>query len=258
MRHLRRLGQGLVAVVALALLAGCGPGADGDTRPTLVVAAAADLRAAFDASRATLEEASGADITFVFGSSGQLQRQVAAGAEYDVFLSADIAYVESLAADGAVDPGTVAVYAVGRLALAWRRDLPPLEGIGDLLRGDIDRIAIANPDHAPYGRAAREALIAAGIWEDVRPRLAFGENVQQTTDYVESGDVDAALVAYALVIDTRTPHFLVEASLHEPIRQGAAIVTRSRSPEAARRFIDFLLGAQGQQLLRSYGFEAAP
>ncbi|GAB4321455.1 MAG: molybdate ABC transporter substrate-binding protein [Dehalococcoidia bacterium] len=257
MLRLRSLARGAALLTAAVAVAACGSSADSGTRPTLVVAAAADLRTVFEASKQTLEEASGANITFVFGSSGQLQRQVEAGAQYDVFLSADMAYVESLAAEGAVHPDSVAVYAVGRLALAWRRDLPPLEGVEDLLRGDVNRVALANPDHAPYGRAGREVLIATGLWDQIRPKLILGENVRQATDYVETGNVDAALVTYALVIDTRTPFLLVEPSLHAPIRQGAAIVTRGKSQEAARRFLDFILGAEGQRLLRAAGFEEA-
>lgn len=246
-------------LLALALVvAGCGSGSGSDQRPALVVAAASDLRSVFESARPTLEEASGATITFVFGSSGQLQRQVQAGAEYDIFFSADLAYVEALASDGAVIPDSVAVYAVGRLALAWRTGIPPLDGLGDLVRDDIGRVAIANPDHAPYGRAARQALEQSGLWDELQRKLVLGENVQQTTDYVESGNADAGLVAYPLVIGTEIPHVLVDAALHAPIRQGVAIVARGKSPVAARRLVDFILGPEGQQLLRAHGFEGPP
>lgn len=242
----------------VAAVAGCDSSSANDERPTLTVAAAADLRTALEASQATLEEASGARIVFVFGSSGQLQRQIQAGAAYDVFLSADVGYIEELAAAGDVLKESVAVYAVGRLALAWRRDLPPLEGPGDLARADIERVTIANPDHAPYGRAAREAMLATGVWDATAGKLVLGENVRQATDYVETGNVDAGLVAHALVVDTTTPHLLVDAALHAPILQGAALVARGPSLEAGQRLLDFLMGARGQTLLRTYGFEAPP
>ena len=244
----------LLSVAAgLLLLAACGD--DDEGRPDLIVAAASDLYTALTEEQATFEEATGARITFVFGSSGQMRHQIAAGADYDVFLSADITFVEALAEDGDVLADTVTTYATGRIALAWREGIPPLAGVEDLTREDIARITIANPGHAPYGRAAEEALASAGVLQIVRPRMILGENVRQTTEYIRTGNADAGIVALPLVIHGSVRYIVIDASAHEPLIQGAAVVARTDAEAAARRFLDFLAGDDGQAILAGYGFD---
>ncbi len=248
---MKRLGALFAtAISAAVLLTGCG--GDGDGRPAITVAAASDLRDALAGLKPRLESASGSHITFVFGSSGQLKQQVLAGAKYDLFLSADQAYVGELERAGRVTRS--AGYAHGRLALTWREGLAPMDGPEDLTRTDVRRIAIANPDHAPYGRAAQDALAAAGLEPAVAGRLVLAENVRQALDYVEGGNADAGLVALALVIGGARPYKLVDASLHRPIVQAGGVV-RGGHEEEAGAILDFLISVDGQAALREYGFE---
>lgn len=224
----------------------------------ITVAAAADLRRALATLQPELERACATRLTLVFGSSGQLKEQVLAGADYHLFLSADVGYVDELVRAGRLEAEGAGPYAVGRLALAWRRDLPPLSGITDLTRSDITHIAIANPGHAPYGRAAQQALTAAGLWERLQPRLVLGENIRQATDYVQGGNADAGLVALALVIDTDTPYVLVPTSLHQPIVQAGGVVRGSGREGVARCLLAALRAPAGQEALKRFGFEPVP
>lgn len=222
------------------------------------IGAASDLRRALVALQPAIERACNTRVTFVFGSSGQLKEQILAGADYHLFLSADTDYVAELDRAGRVVPNGSASYAVGRIVLAWRKDLPPLGGVSDLARSDIRRIAIANPAHAPYGRAAEQAMTAAGVWQGVQSRLVLGENIRQATDYVQQGNADAGIVALALVIDTDTPYTLIDASLHKPIIQGAGVVKGTGGERTARCALQQILAPDGQEALQRFGFEPVP
>jgi molybdate transport system substrate-binding protein len=222
---------------------------------SIKVAAAADLRSLLSAIRDELEAACNTGITFVFGSSGQLRTQIKAGADFALYLSADEAFPRELADAGLVVPNGLASYGVGRLAVAWRKGLAPIERLEDVARDDIRRLAIANPSHAPYGRAAKEALERAGVYGAVERRLVYGENVRQTTDYVEKGDADVGIVALALVINTETPYRLIDASLHTPIAQGGAVIRGTGGELTGRCVLQYLLDDEGQAALRQYGFE---
>jgi molybdate transport system substrate-binding protein len=252
----------LVWLLALEwALVACGGRADAPAAgpaQAVTVAAAADLRRALTAMQPELERACAARLTFVYGSSGQLKEQILAGAGYHLFLSADVDYVQELVRAGRLEAEGAGPYAVGRLALAWRRGLPPLQGVEDLARADVTHIAIANPAHAPYGRAAQQALTAAGLWERLQPRLVLGENIRQATDYVQGGNADAGLVALALVIDTETPYVLVPASLHRPIVQAGGVLRGSGREETARCLLAALRAPAGQEALARFGFEPVP
>lgn len=219
------------------------------------VAAAADLRSLMGEIGDELEAACNTRITFVFGSSGQLRAQIRAGADFALFLSADEAFPRELAEAGLVVPNGLASYGVGRVAVAWRTGIPPVERIQDVVRDDIRRFAIANPAHAPYGRAAKEALESAGVYSAIERRLVFGENIRQTTDYVEKGDADAGIVALALVINTTTPYTLIDAALHNPISQGGAVIKGTGGELTGRCVLQYLLDDAGQGALRRFGFE---
>jgi molybdate transport system substrate-binding protein len=222
---------------------------------SIKVAAAADLRSVLSAIRDELEAACNTGITFVFGSSGQLRTQIIAGANFALYLSADEAFTRELADAGLVVPNGLASYGVGRIAVAWRKGLAPVERLEDVARDDIRRLAIANPSHAPYGRAAKEALERAGVYGAVERRLVYGENVRQATDYVEKGDADAGIVALALVINTETPYWLIDASLHTPIAQGGAVIRGTGGELTGRCVLQYLLDDQGRAALKRFGFE---
>lgn len=242
------------ALAAFTLLTVVACGDDGE--PRVQVAAAADLRSAFEAMQPDLEQACACRITFIFGSSGLLREQVAAGANFAVYFSADEAFVQSLVDIDAVLPDTVARYAVGRIVLSWRDGIEPVRTVEELTREDIQRVAIANPAHAPYGQAAQAAMEQVGVWDAVLPRIVYGENIRQATDYVESGDADAGIVALPLVINTDTPYEVIPDVQHPPILQGAAVVRGVNEP-AGRAILDYVTSEAGQARLREFGFEPA-
>lgn len=235
----------------LAVLPACG-----GAKRKVTIAAAADLRDALQTLKPRLEAVAGSRISIVFGSSGLLKEQIQGGARYDLYLSADAGFVRELQAAGRTLE--TAVYAVGRLALAWREGLEPLSAIDDLARPGIERIAIAQPSHAPYGRAAKEALTSSGLWEELLDRIAYAENVRQATDYVAGGNADAGLVALALVIKASPAHITVPAVLHQPIVQAGAVIEGTAVESQSRDILAFLLGPEAQAALAGYGFEEAP
>ncbi len=243
----------LLGATALAAAA-CG-GAGGE--PRLTVAAAADLRFAFEEVAPAFEETCACDVALVFGSSGGFATQIKEGLPADVFASADEAYLEQLDAAGLLLPDTKRAYALGRIVLAVPAgsDLEP-QGLADLRDPRVRRIAIANPEHAPYGRAARQALESAGLWDEAEPKLVLGENASQATQFVETGNAQAGILPLSLAIQNERLKFVeIDETLYEPLRQAAAVLKRSEHPELARAFIEFVVGPEGRQVMQKYGFE---
>jgi molybdate transport system substrate-binding protein len=214
----------------------------------VLVAAASDLQPLSSSISDSFQRISGSSIAFTFGSSGMLAQQIRQGAPYHVFLSANERFVGDLARAGAVDPASVRVYAIGRLAV-WSRD-GKTRSLQDAAAPRIRHVAIANPAHAPYGQAAVEALKKAGLYDRVRDRLVMAENVRQALQFVESGNAEAGIIAWSLVIGRGG--VLVPQELHSPIRQSAA-ATKGASA-AARRFLEFLGSEKGLALLEAGGF----
>jgi len=246
-----------LALLLVGLLPACRrTGSDGPQRPaTLTVSAASDLTFAFQEIGRRFEEETGIPVRFNFGSSGQLAQQIEQGAPVDLFASANVAYIEELERQGLILPDTKQVYAQGRIILWTRTDSPlQITGIEDLARPEVERIAIANPDHAPYGVAARQALQAAGLWEVIQPKLVLGENVRQTLQYAETGNVDVAIVARSLGVEGEGRWVLIPEEMHRPIDQAMAVVRGTPHEEEARRFAAFVSGPQGRPILRRYGF----
>lgn len=231
-------------------------GSGGPERPLLVLAASG-LVLAMDALVEAFEARSGVEVTPVYGSSGNLAAQIGAGAPADLFFAADDVFVDRLIEQGLVDPTSRTVYALGRLVLVVPEGRPLPAGVGSLADRRYAVVAIANPDHAPYGRAAREALASAGVLPRVEPRLVYGDNVQHTLQFVRTGNADAGLVALALLPpDARGPHVMVEHGLHEPIRQVAGMVRATARPDEARAFLSFVGSAEGRAILSRFGFDA--
>jgi molybdate transport system substrate-binding protein len=219
------------------------------------VAAAADLQYAFTEIAALSEKRTGQPVTLVFGSTGQLAQQIENGAPFDLFAAANIAFVEDLRAKGLVFDDSVALYGEGRIVLAVNRGAGVSAAApDDLLNPVIQRIAIANPEHAPYGVAAKEALISAGVWEAVEPKLVYGENVRQALQFVQTGDAQAGIVALSVANVPEITWTLIDADLHNPLRQALAVVTTSSQPEAARAFAAFINGPEGRPIMQRYGF----
>lgn len=226
----------------------------------LSVAAASDLRFALEEIARLFEAQHGTKTRLTFGSSGQLAAQIEQGAPFDLFFSADEGFVHALARRGVVRPESVQLYAIGRIVL-WVRTASPLavaDGMTVLTDERIRFVAIANPTHAPYGRAAVQALQTAGLYERVRPKLVLGENISQTLQFIQSGNADIGIVALSLAVAPAVHpagrSWLIPAYLHRPIRQAAGVVAASRQSAQARVFLSFLNGPAGRRVMRQFGF----
>jgi molybdate transport system substrate-binding protein len=222
--------------------------------PALTVSAAANLQAAFTEIGAAFEQQTGTRVQFNFAATGSLGQQIAQGAPVDLFASADRATVDDLAARGFIVPETVRVYARGQIVLYSRADGPALQALGDLTRPEIKRVAIANPETAPYGRAAQEAMQNAGVWTTVQPKLVIAENIQQTQQFADTGNVDVAIVARSLTIAAKGQVTAIAPALYQPIDQSLGVVKGAKNDRDARAFAAFVLGAQGRAILEKYGY----
>lgn len=225
------------------------------------MAAAADLKFALEEVAAAYRKAHpDVAISVTYGSSGNFFAQIQNGAPFDVFLSADVDYARRLAQDG-LTIGPPFPYATGRLALCVPASSTlPIEtdGLKALIAPSVRKIAIANPRHAPYGRAAEEAMKRAGILDAVRERLVLGENVAQAAQFVQSGAADAGLVALSLALSpamsSATRCQALSPDAHAPLVQGGVILRGARDPDAARTLRDFLLEPEGRAILARFGF----
>ena len=240
-------------VIILLLVTGCDRHAQ--TANELQVAAAADLIPAFEEIGKEFESTHKTKVLFSFGSTGLLSRQIENGAPMDVFAAASIDFINQLEQKDLIVPDTKAIYARGRITL-WvpKSSSLKIEKVTDLTRSEVKRIAIANPDHAPYGKAAQEALQKAGVWEQVKPRLVYGDNIRQTLQFAETGNVDVAIVALSLSKQSDGQWTLIPQELHNPIDQGLAVIKGTKNESAAREFASFVTGPQGQGVLAKYGF----
>ncbi|MHB9114879.1 MAG: molybdate ABC transporter substrate-binding protein [Thermoleophilia bacterium] len=256
------VGVAVLGVGLVLLVIGCGsggdPAADGATGSgvSITVSAASDLALALDELGPLFTKETGVRVVVNLGSSGQLAQQIEQGAPVEVFFSANRGYVDELADKGLVQPGDTALYGVGRVTLWTRADRPlRIETVEDLTDPAVKRIAIANPDHAPYGRAAREALESAGLWDELQPKIVLAENVLQALQFADSGNADVAFVARSLSVQGEGRWALVPAELHKPIEQTLAVIASAPQAEWGRRFAEFVNGPEGRPVLDRYGFE---
>jgi len=229
----------------------------------LTVAAAADLTFAFPEVAARFQKETGNSVNVSFGSSGNFFAQIQNGAPYDLFFSADTGYPQRLQSLGFTQPGTLYKYATGKLVL-WAPSGSHLDvsrGLPVLLDPRVRKIAIANPEHAPYGRAAVAALRHARIYEKVRGKLVLGENISQAAQFVASGDADIGLLARSLTLaptmNGKGKSFEIPPSDYPPIDQAAVILKSSQKKELAQQFLDFMRKPETQALMRRYGFALA-
>jgi len=244
------------AVLGCLLALGAALAAPEATAPsTLTVFAAADLAFAFRELAPKFEQTAGARVTLVLGSTGNLAKQIEHGAPADVFFAADQTFVDDLLAKGALIAETRALYAQGRIVLATARAAgPTLTGLPQLLEARVRRVAIANPAHAPYGRAAEQALRAAGLWDAVKPKLVYGENIRHALQFVESGAADAGIVALSVANVPAIDHVPIDPALHGRLDQAVAVVRRSARPGLGLAFIQFVNGPEGRPVMKKYGF----
>jgi len=250
-----------VLIFVAFLLTGLDGGQVAIAQPAPTVAAAADLRPALTRIAAAFTRDTGKDVSLVFGSSGNFHQQLQQGAPFEMFLSADEGYVLDLASAGRTD-GRGDLYAIGRLAIVAPRGSPlsvdaKLEGLRKALgRGAITRFAIANPEHAPYGKRAEEALRHAGLWPRLQPRLILGENVAQALQFAIAGGAQGGIVAYSLALDPalkRKVRFaVIPASWHQPLRQ-RMVLMKGAGP-VARQFYAYLRQPKARAVLAQSGF----
>jgi molybdate transport system substrate-binding protein len=252
-------------VLALPAVGGCSrkepPGGGAGTGPRqgepLHVAGAADLALAFKDVGDAFENASGKKVDFSFGSTGLLAKQIEQGAPFDVFAAANISFVDDVVKSDSCFGDTKSLYAKGRIVL-WSKDEAALpKDVSELREPKYAKVAIANPEHAPYGRAAQQAMTKAGVWPSVQPRTVYGENVQQTLMFAQSGNADVAIVALSLAVSSPGHYVPIDANLHDPLDQ-AMIACKGGSKGArvneAKAFIDFVNSEAGRAIMRKYGF----
>jgi molybdate transport system substrate-binding protein len=226
----------------------------------LRIAAASDLQAVLPALTARFERDTRHAVDVSFGSSGNFFAQLQNGAPFDLFFSADVDYPKRLESSGLTVPGTLVQYASGRIVLWTRSDthLDLARGLAVLAEPGVHRIAIANPEHAPYGRAAVAALRHDGLYDRVRAKFVLGENISQAAQFAQSGNADAGLIALSLAL---TPamrnsgrYVEVPASYHPPIAQAAVVLRSTRQPDIARQFLAFLQRPESRRALQEAGF----
>ncbi len=226
----------------------------------LRVAAAADLTFAFKDVAAKFQAQNGATVTLSFGSSGNFFSQIQNGAPFDLFFSADLSYAKKLEETGLAEPGTLFEYATGKIVL-WvpsgsRLDLS--KGLAVLTDPSIHKIAIANPEHAPYGRAAKAALEHEGIYDQVKNKIVLGENISQTAQFVQSGNADIGIIALSLAraptLKDKGRYFDIPAQDYPAIEQAVVVLKSSKKKELANKFVAFLRQPESNRIMQSYGF----
>ncbi len=217
---------------------------------SLTIAAAADLASLEPELVQQFEKTNPIHLRFVNEASAVLSQQIENGAPYDVFLSANAQYVDHLSSFGKIRPDSVRAYAQGCVGMLWKGG--KRHPISDLAQSWVRSVALPNPTLAPYGVAAQQALEHAGIWAQVEPKVVYGENVRQALQLFESGNADAVLTSASLLTG-RKPD-LIPADWHRPIIQKAGIVEATSNLGAARQFLAFLTGKQGQAVFAKFGF----
>lgn len=234
-----------------ALVFGC---RDKPAEP-LRVAAAADLAHAFEELTPAFNAEHPVDLKLTSGSSGLLAKQVEQGAPFDLFLAANTGYVEQAVKAGACDGATVQRYARGRLVIWVAGSDGGQLTLSSLTDERFRHIAIANPEHAPYGKAAREALSKASVWDRIGYRVVYAENVQQTQQLALSGNAEVAIVGLSLALGSRTGSWsMIDESLYTPLDQALVVCKHGTNAASARQFADFLKAPAGRTILRKYGF----
>jgi molybdate transport system substrate-binding protein len=229
----------------------------------IAVAAAADLSVALPEIASAYEKTSGVVVKLSFAASGALTQQIQNGAPFDVFFSADMDYPKQLIAAGKADGASLYRYAVGQLVLWTPADSPldlDREGMNALLEPSVKKIAIANPQHAPYGRAAVAALKHYGLYEKVSDRLVLGENIAQAAQFVESGNAQVGFVALAHAsapaMQGKGKYWKIPADAYPPLDQGAVIISNSAHMQDATAFLAYMKSPEALAVLRHYGFTA--
>jgi molybdate transport system substrate-binding protein len=258
MRLRKPLTLGLASLIGLTSLVGVascgGDSANSDEVEEIVVAAASDLRPAFDELGALFAQQTGVNVTFVYGSSGQLREQIINGAPFDVYASANSSFVDDVLEAGRGQPESRRSFAFGYLAL-WTNgttDIP--SSLEDIQQSEYRRIVIANPEHAPYGQAARDVLESLGLWDELEGRLVLADNIGDAFRIVKTGNADIGFIALSLIIAEDSEYLKVPDDLHRPLNQTLLVLSSKAQGSAAQAFVDFVVGARGRETLAKFGF----
>ena len=235
-------------------------GVNGAVAEDITIAAASDLNFVFRELVTEYEKSTGDRVRLSLGSSGNFYAQIQNGAPFDLYFSADIAYPRKLEEAGLTVPGSLYPYAIGRIVLWAGKDsrLDLSKGLEILREPTIKKIAIANPKHAPYGRAAVAAMEHAQVYDRVKDKLVLGENISQAAQFIESGAADVGIIAMSLALaplmQAAGQYWEIPADAHPPIEQGAVILKGVKNQERAKAFLSFVQGAEGQAMMKRYGF----
>lgn len=224
------------------------------------VAAAADLKFAMEELSKEFESKTEVKVDLTTGSSGNFFSQIQSGAPFDLFFSADMDYPKKLEASGFAEPGTLYEYALGGIVI-WTPANSPVDVAKDkwnaLLGTQVQKIAIANPSLAPYGRAAVAALQKAGIYEQIKAKLVYGENISQAAQFVQSGNAQAGIIAHSLALSPGMKDgkiWEIPAETHPPIEQGTIVLKGTRKKAKALKFLNFVKSEAGRAILEKHGF----
>ena len=254
--NLRRLS--LIALAALGLISPLCRAQE------ITVAAAADLQFAMQDVAARFQKETGKTVRVTYGSSGNFFQQMQNGAPFDMFFSANLDYPKKLEAAGLIEPGSFYPYANGKIVIWIKNDskLDLKSGMQVLLDSSVKKIAVANPQHAPYGQAAAAAMQKANIYEKVKDKLVLGENISQTASFVVSGAADVGIVALSLALSPNMKdkgrYVEVPSGNYPPIEQACVILSSSKNKEAAKQFLSFFKSGAVADVLKTYGFDVPP
>jgi molybdate transport system substrate-binding protein len=228
---------------------------------TVRVAAASDLQFAMDELASRYQKQTGQKLSVTYGSSGNFYAQIQSGAPFDIFFSADIIYAQKLIYARLADPSSLSIYARGQIVL-WapadaRLNLPQ-DGFAALRDPRVQKIAVANPDHAPYGRAAIAALQHAGLYDGLRSKLVYGENISQAAQFAQSGSAQVGILALSLALSPSMKSgdcWLIPSDLYPPLDQAAVLLNSSANKAAANAFLKFIVSEPGREILSKHGFK---
>ena len=240
--------------LALALAASaCHAG--GDNGKTVRVAAAADLARAFEELGKAFQARTGIEALFTFGSSGMLAKQIENSAPFYLFAAANREYADEAAHSGHCDAGSISPYARGRIVVWTPSGVAAPKTLAELADARFSKIAIANPEHAPYGQAAQQALEKAGVWEQVKDRIVPGDNVQSALRFAQTRNADAAIVALSLAVVSDGGAFLqIDSALHAPLEQSLVVCGTGAEADRARQLVQFIASPDGREIMTRYGF----
>jgi molybdate transport system substrate-binding protein len=245
----------VLIILMLSVLSGCDNNSTTKVNEKkITVAAASDLYQALTEMGEQFTQETDIEVVFTFGSTGMLAKQIEEGAPFDLFAAAHESYIDDLIDKKSILADSKRHYAVGQLAFMTTGDGNVGIDEHDLQSDDVKSIAIANPEHAPYGKAAKEALESWGLWDELSPKIVYAENIRQAYQFVDSGNADVGLVAVSLLVGSDNNYTVIDHDDYQLISQALGIPSQTANKENSQKFADFITGEKGQDILEKYGF----